>query len=492
MMLEILIGLVGGILVFLLLTGYNVFPFLALGSLGVMFYFIFKQKGLLKNSFAVEYQPKHKITFTDVGGQNMAKKELMEALDFILDVENIRQLGIRPLKGILLTGPPGTGKTMLAKAAASYTDALFFAASGSEFIEIYAGVGAQRVREIFRQARQQARREKKSWAIIFIDEIEVLGTKRGGHSSHLEYDQTLNQLLVELDGLRIDEEVRILVIGATNRADLIDPALLRPGRFDRIVQVDLPDKEGRLQILKLHTKNKPLAQDVDLEALARETFGFSGAHLESLANEAAILALRAKAKKITQKHLKEAVDKVMLGEKLDRRPSEEELERVAVHESGHALISELEEAGSVARVTITPRGQALGYVRQSPRNDVYLQTRACLERQIKIALAGAVAEEIVFQERSTGAANDIQDALKIAQKIVECGLSDLGVIDPEHSSELVGQAVRRIISQQEIHLRQTLMHFHGVLMQIAFALKKKESLTGDELRSFIRNYQGIA
>ena len=190
---------------------------------------------------------------------------------------------------------------MLAKAAASYTDALFFAASGSEFIEIYAGVGAQRVREIFRQARQQARREKKSWAIIFIDEIEVLGTKRGGHSSHLEYDQTLNQLLVELDGLRIDEEVRILVIGATNRADLIDPALLRPGRFDRIVQVDLPDKEGRLQILKLHTKNKPLAQDVDLEALARETFGFSGAHLESLANEAAILALRAKAK-ITQKH----------------------------------------------------------------------------------------------------------------------------------------------------------------------------------------------
>jgi cell division protease FtsH len=165
---------------------------------------------------------------------------------------------------------------------------------------------------------------------------------------------------------------------------------------------------------------------------------------------------------------------------------------VAVHESGHALISELEEAGSVARVTITPRGQALGYVRQSPRNDVYLQTRACLERQIKIALAGAVAEEIVFQERSTGAANDIQDALKIAQKIVECGLSDLGVIDPEHSSELVGQAVRRIISQQEIHLRQTLMHFHGVLMQIAFALKKKESLTGDELRSFIRNYQGIA
>ncbi|HHX49873.1 MAG TPA: AAA family ATPase [Clostridia bacterium] len=492
MILEILIGLVGGILVFLLVTGYNVFPFLAFGTLGIMLYFLIQQKGLLKNSFAIEYQPKHKITFTDVGGQNTAKKELVEAMDFILDVENIRHLGIRPLKGILLTGPPGTGKTLLAKAAATYTDALFFAASGSEFVEMYAGVGAQRVREIFRRARQQARKENKNWAIIFIDEIEVLGTKRGGHTSHLEYDQTLNQLLVELDGLRIDEEVRILVIGATNRVDLIDSALLRPGRFDRIVQVDLPDKEGRLQILELHTKNKPLGKDVNLEVIARETFGFSGAHLESLANEAAILALRANDKEINQKHFKEAVDKVMLGEKLDRRPSEEELERVAVHEGGHALISELEQAGSVARVTITPRGQALGYVRQSPRDDIYLQTRGCLERQIKVALAGAVAEEIVFHERSTGATNDIQEAIKIAQKIIECGLSDLGIIDVEHSSELVGQAVRGIITQQETILRQILMHFRGVLLQIASNLRKKESLTGDELRGFIRKYQGIA
>ncbi|MBC7326449.1 MAG: AAA family ATPase, partial [Moorella sp. (in: Bacteria)] len=221
---------------------------------------------------------------------------------------------------------------------------------------------------------------------------EILGSRRGQTTSHLEYDQTLNQLLVEMDGLKVDDRVRILVMAATNRVDMLDPALLRPGRFDRQVRVELPDKEGRLEILKLHTRNKPLAADVNLEAVAKETFGFSGAHLESLTNEAAILAMREGCQEIHQRHLHEAVDKVMMGERLDRRPSAHELRRVAIHETGHALMSELVKPGSVSALTVTPRGQALGYMRQSPEDDTYMYTKEYLEDQIAVMLAGAVAE----------------------------------------------------------------------------------------------------
>ena len=229
------------------------------------------------------------VTFDDIGDRTWPNGSL-EALEFVNNREKCLKLGIRPLKGILLVGPPGTGKTLLAKAAASYTDSAFVATSGSSFVEMYAGVGAQRIRKVFSMGRQAAREQGKGSAIIFIDEIEVIGGKRGRHSSHLEYDQTLNQLLVEMDGINATNDVRVLVVGATNRADLLDPALIRPGRFDRVVRVDLPNKEGRLHILRIHARNKPLEAEVDLGKIAGETFGFSGAHLESLMNEAAIHA----------------------------------------------------------------------------------------------------------------------------------------------------------------------------------------------------------
>src|SRR5690606_17815334 len=267
---------------------------------------------------------------------------------------------------------------------------------------MYAGVGAQRVRRLFREARELARRQGKRSAVVFIDEIEVLGGRRGQHGSHLEYDQTLNQLLVEMDGLAADDPVRVLVIGATNRPDLLDPALLRPGRFDRIVHVDLPDREGRLHILKIHARGKPLAEDVDLEAVARDTYGFSGAHLENLLNEAAILAMRAGKDRIGKAEIRDAIDKVIMGEKLDHGPRGEKLRRVAVHEIGHATVAELVRHGGVAQVAVTPRGRALGYMRQTPADDQYLYTCDEVGGQIAVALGGAVAEEQIGRASCRG------------------------------------------------------------------------------------------
>lgn len=358
---EVLIGIGAGVLVFLYARGFDPVPFLLLGGFFIILRFYLHGRGLEKNyeliNAAGDKAVIPPVTFADIGGQEVAKRELMEALNFLKDEAKVKDLGIRPLKGILLSGPPGTGKTLMAKAAASYTDAVFLAASGSEFIQMYAGVGAQRVRQLFSQARKLAQKTGKHKAIIFLDELDVLGGKRGKHTSHLEYDQTLNQLLVEMDGLKADDGTRVLVIGATNRVDLLDDALLRPGRFDRRVQVDLPEKEGRLKILQIHTRNKPLAATVDLETIAEDTFGFSGAHLESLVNEAAILAFRRGKKEIGNAELQEAIDKVILGEKLERKPRREELRRVAIHETGHALISELVRPHSVGAVTVAPRGR---------------------------------------------------------------------------------------------------------------------------------------
>lgn len=486
---EIIIGIVLGVSLFLIYIGLSINYFLILIFALTVFYLVFNKKGLVKNAFFTQSPSSGEVLFSDVGGQWSAKKELIEAMDFIQETGKISHMGIRPLKGILLTGPPGTGKTMLAKAAATYTDAVFLATSGSEFVEMYAGVGAKRVRDLFNNAKKLAVRERKFKAILFIDEIEVLGAKRGTHTNHMEYDQTLNQLLVEMDGLQSNYEGQLLVIAATNRADMIDPALLRPGRFDRIVQVDLPDKEARLKILELHTKNKPMDKDVELDIIAQDTFGFSGAHLESLANEAAILALRENQDKIKQRHFGEAIDKVMLGEKIDRKPQESELQRVAVHETGHALLSELERPGSVAHVTIVPRGQAMGYIRQSPQNDYYLQTKSQIESQIRIALAGSLAEEIMFQERSTGARGDIKEAVKLAKHLITCGLSDVGIIDSEHASDLMGETVRRIIVCQE-HKVKEILKAHGTLMEeIASTLRQEEYLSGDDLRSFLNHYR---
>lgn len=485
---EIGIGLGLAAIIFLGVSGYDVMPLIFLGAAGAGLYFIARTRGLVTKNFNEGGTTlSQNISFTDIGGQTTAIKELQEALDFIKNFSKMKALGIRPLKGILLTGPPGTGKTLLAKAAAGYTDAAFVATSGSEFIEMYAGVGAQRVRKLFQTARETASKIGKNNALIFIDEVEILGGKRGQTTSHLEYDQTLNQLLVEMDGLKVDDKVRVLVVAATNRVDMLDPALLRPGRFDRQVKVELPDKEGRVEIIKLHTRNKPLATDVSISAIARETFGFSGAHLESLANEAAILAMREGLTEISQRHFHEAVDKVMMGEKLDRRPSRIELERVAVHEAGHALMSEYVRPGSVSTLTVTPRGQALGYMRQTPEDDTYLYTRDYLENQIAVMLAGALAEELVLGSRSTGAANDYQQANGVADQIIRAGMSELGVVDPETLPQGIRyRVVTGILRDQEERVRNYLVRVKKALSGIVEILLEQEKISGDRLREILR------
>ena len=485
--LEILLGLAGGALLFLAHMGLDVLPVLLLVGLAAFLAQSARHGAAGKRYVAVgERRSNARVEFADIGGQEMAKRELLEALAFVRAEAAVSELGIRPLKGILLVGPPGTGKTLLAKAAASYTDSAFIASAGSEFVEMYAGVGAQRVRGLFSSARETARREMKRHAIVFIDELEVVGGKRGSHTSHLEYDQTLNQLLVEMDGLSMGDDVHILVIGATNRVDLLDPALMRPGRFDRIVQVDLPDARGREQILALHTRNKPLDADVDLAELARQTFGFSGAHLESLTNEAAILALREQRKVISQRHFLEAIDKVILGEKVERRPTQKELERVAIHEAGHAIVSELVTPGSVATVTIAPRGQSLGYVRHNPADDSYLATRAHLEGQICIALAGAVAEELVLGQRSTGALGDYSQATDLSRRIIEAGLSRLGIIDGELiSDQTLAEAEAELLRELEERVRAELAPLAETVKAVAARLLAAETLTGEEVRTLL-------
>jgi vesicle-fusing ATPase len=483
---EFVAGGAAALLAVLAWQGVNVMPLLFMGGLFLFLYHFAGTRGTSKNFSPV--QPGKNsglICFEQIGGQQTAKKELLEALDFVRFPERVARMGIRPLKGILLAGPPGTGKTLLAKAAAAYTESVFLASSGSEFIEIYAGVGAQRVRQLFDRARSLALREKKQSAVIFIDEIEILGGKRGSHASHHEYDQTLNQLLVEMDGLPSDDRVRTLVIGATNRSDLLDAALLRPGRFDRIVQVALPDLEDRMEILTLHLSNKPVAEDVTLDSLARETFGFSGAHLESLTNEAAILAMREGCNKVRQHHFAEAIDKVIMGEKMERKPAREDLWRVAVHEVGHALVSEMIRPGSVATVTITSRGGALGYVRQAAEKDSYLHTQDYLEAQIAILMGGAVAEELLFGTRSTGAAGDFAQAVETARKIVASGMSSLSVVSLENlPGSILHRVIRQIIADQEKRVRSILTESEELLREVAVCLLEKEKVSGDVLRRF--------
>jgi cell division protease FtsH len=485
---EILVGTGIGIAIFLASVGVNVVPFIFfLGLLGA-FYFFFQMQGVGNfKDVDTDTGVCSTMSFDDIGGQDSAINELKEALEFLLKPVEILHMGIRPLKGILLMGPPGTGKTLLARAAAGYAESVFLATSGSEFIEMYAGIGAKRVRQLFGEARKKARSEGKSSAVVFIDELEVLGAKRGSHASHMEYDQTLNQLLVEMDGLMPDSEPRILVIAATNRADMLDPALMRPGRFDRQVRVELPDKKGRVRILQIHTRNKPLAQDVDMDAVARATFGFSGAHLESLANEAAVLALREGKREILQRHFTEAVDKVILGEKLSRQPSTKEIERVAVHESGHALVSELLRAGSVSSLTVVPRGQALGYMRRTPEDDQYLYTLDDLRYQIMVALGGAVSEELWYGNRSTGARGDFQQAWGVARQIVNSGLSTLGVV---HEDDLPQEVMYRecvsIIKQLEEETTEVLGGSQHFLERIVERLLEEESLERQRFVELIR------
>ncbi|MCR4418783.1 MAG: AAA family ATPase [Clostridia bacterium] len=487
MFLEMVVGSGAAFLAFLAWQGVNVTPVLALIALAVLLYYLLERRAEPVTSAAGVRSVPTKVTFEHIGGQGPAKKELKEALDFILRAEAVKAMGIRPLKGILLVGPPGTGKTLLAKAAASYTDAVFLAANGSEFVEVYAGVGAQRVRNLFRQARKLAARTGKNRAVVFIDEIDVLAAKRGTFQAHQEYDQMLTQLLVEMDGLRAEDRTQLLVIAASNRVDLLDPALLRPGRFDRVVRVDLPDRQGRLQILQLHSRNKPLSPEVDLEAIARETFGFSGAHLESVANEAAILALRQGSPVIEPRHFREAVDKVMLGEKLERKPTPEELYRIAVHESGHAVASELIFPQSVTQVTITSRGQALGYIRQTPGDDFYLLTKEYLEGRIQVLLGGLVAEETVLGSGSTGAAADLQEARRLAKEYVEAGLSDLGAVSLEDLPPVLKyRGLARVLEELKQRVAERLRPYGPALARLARELVREETLSGDHLRRLLR------
>lgn len=476
---EVVIGSGVGLVVFMIFLGINVLPLILFGLLAAALLVMFEGplrdsiKGMGSSGKTIEH-----TTFEDVGGQDTAISEFKEALEFLLKPVEIVEMGIRPLKGILLVGPPGTGKTLLAKAAASYTKSAFVSASGSEFIEMYAGVGAKRVRQMFGEARKKAKREGKNGAIVFIDELEILGAKRGSNQSHMEYDQTLNQLLVEMDGISNDEETRLLVVGATNRADMLDPAILRPGRFDRQVVVNLPDKKGRVKILMIHTQNKPLADDVCLEDIAKATFGFSGAQIESLANEAAILALRDGERQIAHRYFVEAIDKVILGEKLDRRPSDDEIQRVGTHEAGHAVVSELVRPGSVSSLTIVPRGQALGFMRKnSPEYDQYLYTLQELQGQIMVALGGAIAEDMIFGARSTGARNDFEQAWGLAREIIKSGMSKLGVIAvSEVPSDLAFNECTEILKDVEENASQLLENNRHLLQAVSSRLLEEETL----------------
>lgn len=366
-------------------------------------------------------ESKKKVRFKDVAGADEEKQELVEVVEFLKDPRKFAELGARIPKGVLLVGPPGTGKTLLARAAAGEAGVPFFSISGSDFVEMFVGVGASRVRDLFENAKKNAP------CIIFIDEIDAVGRQRGAGlgGGHDEREQTLNQLLVEMDGFGANEG--IIIIAATNRPDILDPALLRPGRFDRQITVDRPDVTGREAVLKVHARNKPLDESVNLKAIAQRTPGFSGADLENLLNEAALVAARRNKKKIDMTDLDEASDRVIAGPaKKSRVISKKERNIVAFHEAGHTVIGlVLDEAEMVHKVTIVPRGQAGGYAVMLPKEDRYFQTKPELLDKIVGLLGGRVAEEIVFGEVSTGAHNDFQRATGIARRMVtEFGMSD--------------------------------------------------------------------
>lgn len=486
---EIGIGAIPVLLVFLMFLGVNIIPILFVGVLGVSLFYMIRGRGGVGISAGGGGDRKSKtrtpafLTFDEIGGQDRAKKELTEALDFLIKHDEIKKLGIRPLKGILLTGPPGTGKTLMAKAAAHYTNSVYLAASGSEFVEMYVGVGASRVRDLFKEARSRATKEGKENAIIFIDEIDVIGGKRDGGQQR-EYDQTLNQLLTEMDGIHTNDAPRILLMAATNRKEMLDSALLRPGRFDRHIEVDLPDKKGRLSILNIHVKNKPLAVGVSLDAIAEQTFGFSGAQLEGVLNEAAIYAMREDKKEIEQPHLASAIDKIMMGERTDKETAQDEKERVAYHELGHAIIAELVRPGSVSQVTVSPRGKALGYVRHNPPKDHYLYTKDYIEQQIMIALGGAAAEEIFYGGRSTGSRNDFEQALSMVRNMMDSGLTSLGIIDREMvTKDQLMKENTAILDALMIRTKSLLEQQRNVFDHSFAILMEEEVISGDTFRT---------
>lgn len=439
-----------------------------------------------------------RVTFNDVAGADEEKEELQEIVEFLKYPKKFLELGARIPKGVLLVGPPGTGKTLLAKAVAGEAGVPFFSISGSDFVEMFVGVGAARVRDLFDQAKKNAP------CIVFIDEIDAVGRQRGAGlgGGHDEREQTLNQLLVEMDGFSVNEG--IIVIAATNRPDILDPALLRPGRFDRHVTVGIPDIKGREEILKIHSRNKPLAPDVSLQVLARRTPGFTGADLENLMNEAALLAARRGLKQITMAELEEAITRVIAGpEKRSRIMSEKDKKLVAYHEAGHAVVAKLlPNTPPVHEVTIIPRGRAGGYTMLLPEEDKYYMSKSEMMDEIVHLLGGRVAESLVLNDISTGAQNDIERATNIARKMVtEYGMSErlgpmtFGTKSEEvflgrdlgrtrnYSEEVaaeIDREIKRIIEEAYKKAESLLKGNIDKLHRVAKALIEKEKLNGEE------------
>ncbi len=486
--------------------------FLPLLLFGGLLFFLFRQaRGA--NSQAMSFgrsrarlfpANRSTVTFDDVAGVEEAKQDLLEVVDFLKSREKFQKLGARIPRGVLLIGPPGTGKTLMARAIAGEADVPFFSISGSEFVEMFVGVGAARVRDLFDQAKRNAP------CIIFIDEIDAVGRHRGSGlgGSHDEREQTLNQILVEMDGF--ETSTSVIVLAATNRPDILDPALLRPGRFDRRVILDRPDINGRTAILKVHSNGKPLDESVSLEVLAKGTVGFSGADLANLVNEAAILAARRSKDTITMQEFEESIDRVIAGpERKSRRISPKEKEITAYHEGGHVLVAKmLPNADPVHKVSIVARGMSLGHTRQLPIEDRYLMTRAQFKDMMATLLGGFSAEELIFNELTTGAQNDIEQATKLAHAMVtNFGMSDkLGPRTfgrkeemiflgreiseqrdySEKIAEQIDEEVYNIINEAHKVATEILAKNKSKLIQLTEKLIAKETLEGEELEAIFK------
>lgn len=493
---NIFLDILQAVLPLLLLVGGLIFVMNKFGGAGG------QNKAFEFSKSRAKQQVNSKVRFDDVAGAEEEKQEMKEIIDYLKMPKKFESMGARIPKGMLLVGPPGTGKTLLARAAAGEADVPYYSISGSDFVEMFVGVGASRVRDMFKKAKETAP------CIIFIDEIDAVGRQRGAGlgGGNDEREQTLNQLLVEMDG--IDQNSGVVVLAATNRSDVLDPALLRPGRFDRTVTVGLPDVKGRAEILAVHARNKFLAPDVTLENIARRTPGFSGADLENVLNEAAILAVRENSKVIEMHHIDEAVDRVIMGPaKKSKKYTEKERYMVAVHEAGHTIIGlKLESADMVQKVTIIPRGDAGGYNLMTPREETFTQSRSDLIGKITGYLGGRVAEELVFNEISTGAYGDIQSATKIARAMVmSYGMSNLGPIQYQDSSGNVflgrdysssqnysgeiafeiDKEVRRIIDDAKKQALDLITEHRDLLDRIVEGLLEHETLTSEQINNIV-------
>ncbi len=485
----------------------NVVPMLII--LGVGFYLVTKQMGSANKSMdfgrskARLNEESNKITFKDVAGLEEEKEEVKELIDFLKEPKKFTRLGARIPKGVLLVGPPGTGKTLLAKAVAGEANVPFYYISGSEFVELFVGVGASRVRDMFKQAKHNAP------CLIFIDEIDAVGRQRGTGlgGGHDEREQTLNQLLTEMDGFGASEG--IIIIAATNRPDVLDPALLRPGRFDRQVQVNLPDAKGREEILKVHARGKIFDKTVSLKNISERTVGFSGADLENLLNEAALLAVRRNKESISMLEIDEAHDRVLMGPaKVSKKYTENDKKLVAYHEAGHAVLGiKLDGANDVQKITIIPRGYAGGYTMMLPKEERFTATKQELLERITGLLGGRVAEELIFNEITTGAHNDFEQATKIARAMVtEYGMSSLGPVQLEQnegsvflgrdynksrnfSSQVayeIDQEMRKIIDECYKNAVKIIKENRDLLDLLANTLITKETLTKEEIESLVK------